>query len=99
MPGPFDSPPPPVRERGVLPATRLDLAGQALLADASLGWRAEMSAPGMLGLSSENRRVAVIEEASDDPQRLPLELERIHRHRYPPRFVVVLGESSLHERL
>src|SRR5688500_2805092 len=99
MPAPSDSPSSPVRERGVVPATRLDLAGQALLADATLGWRAEISAPGMLGLSSENGRVAVIEEASDHPQRVLLELERILRHPYPPRFVVVLGEPSLRGRL
>jgi membrane associated rhomboid family serine protease len=82
-----------------VPPTRLDLAARALLADVKLGWRAEISAPGMLGLSSENGRVAVIEETSDDPQRLLLELERILRHRYPPRFVVVLGGPSLRERL
>lgn len=99
MPAPFDSPPSPVRESGVVPATRLDLAGQALLADTALGWRAEVSAPGMLGLSSEKGRVALIEEAAEQPQRLLLELERIHRHRYPPRFLVVLGEPLLRERL
>lgn len=99
MPAPSDSPPSPVRERGAVPATRLDLAAQALLTDTALGWRAEFSSPGMLGLSSENGRVAVIEEASDPSPRLLLELERIHRHRHPPRFLVVLGEPSLRERL
>jgi rhomboid protease GluP len=99
MPAPPDSPSSPVREGGVVPSTRLDLAAQALLADANLRWHAEISAPGMLGLGSENGRVAVIEETSDHPQRLLLELERILRHRYPPRFVVVLGEPSLRERL
>jgi membrane associated rhomboid family serine protease len=99
MPAPFDSPPSLLMERGVVPATRLDLAGQALLASTALGWRAEISAPGMLGLSSESGRVAVLEEAPEDPQRLLLQLDRIHRHRHPPRFLVVLGEPSLRARL
>lgn len=99
MSAPSDVLPSSLREPRVVPATRLDLAGQSLLADPALGWRAEISAPGMLGLSSEHGRVAVFDEATEHPQRLLFELERIHRHPYPPPFVVVLGEPSLRERL
>lgn len=83
----------------MVPASRLDLAGQALLADTGLRWRAEVSTPGMLGLSLEHGRVAVLDEASDHPQRLLLELHGIRRHRYPPRYLLVLGAPALRERL
>ena len=52
MPLSSDSPRPAVRERETLPATRLQLASQALLDDRGLGWRVEVSRPTMMGLRS-----------------------------------------------
>lgn len=83
-----------------LPATRLDIAGQALLADAALGWRAELVRPGLLGLRSERGRVAFLAPDPEQPWQLPVELEPIWRGAYPARYIVVLGgDAALRARL
>jgi membrane associated rhomboid family serine protease len=73
-----------------LPATALDLAGQALLRDVALGWRVELVRPGCLGLRSMRGRVALL-DVDADPARLAMELERIRSGAFPARHVVVLG--------
>ncbi|HTV21886.1 MAG TPA: rhomboid family intramembrane serine protease [Polyangiaceae bacterium] len=98
MPAPSDSPPPASRESNPIPATPLELAGQALLDDATLRWRAEVSRPGVLGLRSGQERAALF-DGFDDPERTRLELEHLRRHPRAPRYLVVLGEPALRERL
>jgi len=98
MTAPTDLTPKPVGERDGLPATRLDLAAQALLGDDRFDWRVEVSAPGVLGLRSANARVAILEDTPDEPLRLALALDRIHRHLYPARYVIILGDTHLRAR-
>lgn len=98
MPAPSDPSELPVRGVGSLEATRLDVAAQALLADKALGWRVEVSAPGVLGLLSAHGRVLLI-DSEDDPARLPLELDRLRRHPYPASHVLAFVHPSLPEWL
>lgn len=88
------------REAAELPATRLDMAGQALLENPALGWRAELVRPGVLGLRSERGRVALLEADAARPHEVLLEFEHIQQGAYPARYVVVLGgDAALRARL
>lgn len=99
MSAPSDLTPSPVDEQGRVPATRLELAGQALLDDEKADWRVEVSAPGVLGLRSPSGRILLLDDAPDDPSRLAFALDRVRQKLYPARQVVVLGEATLRQRL
>lgn len=90
MPVTRDGPSTPGVDGDELPATTLDLAGQALLRDAALGWRVEIARPGFLGLRSTRGRVALL-DVDVDRSRLAVELGRIRSGAFPARYVVVLG--------
>jgi rhomboid protease GluP len=81
-------------EGSELPATRLDIAVQALLADPALGWRAELIRPGVLGLRSERGRVAFLAVDAEQPGQVLVELEHILQGAYPARYIVVLGGGA-----
>ena len=89
----------PAAEDERVPATRLELAGQGLLRDAGLAWRVEVRTQSWLGLRSRHGRVAVLDDVPDEPSRVLVDLERIRMRLYPARYVVVLGDSSLRERV
>jgi rhomboid protease GluP len=100
MPVSSDRPSTSSIEGGELPATRLDIAGQALLADPALGWRAELSRPGWLGLRSERGRVAFLAVDAEQPWQVLVELDHILQGAYPARYIVVLGgDAALRARL
>lgn len=79
---------------GELPATRLEIAGQALLAEDGLGFCVELAEPGLLGLRSPSGRVAVLEHDETQPLVLLSGLARIHRRGYPARHVLIFGGGA-----
>jgi rhomboid protease GluP len=101
MPASSDRPPTTVAAHPFeLPATRLDLAGQALLREVALGWRVELVRPGSILLRSSRRRAALIEVDPEQPLRLSFVLESILSSELSARYVVVLGgDETLRARL
>lgn len=81
-------------------ATRLDIAGRQLLAEAGLGFHAERVDPGFLGLRSRDGRVALLEHDVAQPLRLLAGLARVRERAYPARQIVVFGGgAALRQRL
>jgi membrane associated rhomboid family serine protease len=74
-----------------LPTTRLEVASDTLLADASFDWCVEALEPGWLALHSAQRRVVLIEYTPERPREWAEHLDRVRRRATGKLHVALLG--------